>query len=405
MTKLGVPYLLIGLLAFGACSQPKPAEDNSNTNELPIYQRMAASEIQRNPDPRLLDFRDKPKWEYTNGLECLAIFKVWKKTGDDAFYNYVSSFADSMVNEDASIDTYKLSDYNIDRVNPGRLLLELYKVDPKPKYRMAIDTLRKQLRNQPRNSEGGFWHKKIYPYQMWLDGLYMGSPFLTQYGATFNEPEVFDDVANQIRVVTKYTYNADKKLFYHAYDESKEMPWADPVTGQSPHFWGRAMGWYAMALVDVLDYFPTDHPARPEILEVVNKMAEGIATAQDQETGVWWQILDKPNEKDNYLEASCSSMFVYFLSKARLNGYIDSSYTEVLNKGYQGILDQFIKENEDGTVSLTNVCAVAGLGGNPYRDGSYEYYVGEPKRDNDPKGVGPFMMAALLMEQLKTENK
>ena len=389
----------------GNTSQENASEDtlsvdNAIASEEPLFVQMAVSDIKRNPDPRLLDFREKPKWEYTNGLIATAMLKVWEETGNDKFFNYAKYYADSMVNEDGSIKTYKKSDYNIDRVNPGKFLMELYKETGKESYRLAIENLRDQMREHPRTSEGGFWHKKRYPHQMWLDGLYMGSPFLAQYAKEFNEPELFNDVANQFYLINKYTWDEEEKVYYHGWDESREQKWADPETGLSPNVWGRAMGWLAMASVDALDYFPEDHPEREKIMTVVKNMAEAVKKWQDEETGVWYQVVNQPDREGNYLEASASSMFVYFLAKAVQEGYLDDEYMAVARKGYEGLLEQFIEKNEDGTISITNVCSVAGLGGDPYRDGSYEYYINEPQRDNDPKGVGPFIMASLLFETM-----
>ncbi|MEQ8580825.1 MAG: glycoside hydrolase family 88 protein [Marinoscillum sp.] len=386
-------------ILLACCNTPKETAQEKQA-EVPLYVQMADSEMKRTPDPRLLDFREKPKWEYTNGLVCLSFFKVWKRTGDDRFLDYGKSYMDSMITDEGKILTYKLSDYNIDRINPGRFLIELNQITPKPEYKMAIETLREQMRNHPRTAEGGFWHKKRYPSQMWLDGLYMGSPFLAQYAQLYDEPALFDDVANQFRLIDKYAYSNETGLYYHGWDESREQKWADPETGLSPEFWGRAMGWFSMAVVDVLDYFPEDHPQRDSLIVIVNKIARGIQKHQDPASGVWWQVLDKGGKAGNYLEASCSSMFTYFLAKSIQKGYLDSSYQAMTKKAYAGLLREFIKENEDGTISLTNVCGVAGLGGDPYREGTYEYYVGEIKRDNDPKGVGPFIMASLWMQSL-----
>ncbi|MDZ7607182.1 MAG: glycoside hydrolase family 88 protein [Cyclobacteriaceae bacterium] len=397
--KALIPALLISLILSACGGQEKKSSTEGSTKDQSLYVLMANSEMKRNPDPRLLDFRDKPKWEYTNGLVCSAFLQVWEKTGDPAYYNYAKSYADSMITADGNILTYKKTDYNIDRVNPGKFLMVLYKNTQDIKYKMAIDTLRDQMRTHPRNADGGFWHKQIYPHQMWLDGLYMGSPFLAQYAAEFNEPALFDDVANQIDVMDKHAWDQEKGLYFHGWDESRQQQWADPVTGRSPHAWGRAMGWYAMALVDVLDFFPVDHPARPAILAVHKKMADAIIAHQDT-SGLWWQVLDQPGREGNYLEASASSMFTYFLLKSANKGYLDAKYLEAGKKGFKSIADQLIKKNEDGTISLTQVCGVAGLGGDPYRDGTFEYYVNEVIRDNDPKGVGPFIMAAILYEQI-----
>jgi unsaturated rhamnogalacturonyl hydrolase len=395
-------YIIFLILILASCKKPSGEASSDKETQKPLYSWMADSEMKRNPDPRFLDFRTAPKWEYTNGLICSAFLRVWEKTNDSSYYNYVRSYADSMITEDGHILTYKKTDFNIDRVNPGKFLMELYKITGKENYRIAIDTLRDQMRHHPRTSEGGFWHKKIYPHQMWLDGLYMGSPFLAQYAAEFNEPSLFDDVANQVYLINKYAWDEETGLYFHAWDESREQKWSDPETGRSPHAWGRAMGWFAMALVDMLDFFPEDHPKRAEILAVHKKMAEAVVKNQD-ESGLWWQVLDQPGDKGNYLEASASGMFTYFLLKSANRGYLDQKYAEAGKKGYQGIVDKLIKHNEDGSISLTQVCGVAGLGGDPYRDGSFEYYVNEVIRDNDPKGVGPFIMAALEYEQLTEE--
>jgi unsaturated rhamnogalacturonyl hydrolase len=384
-----------------SCSQIK--KDYSSANSLvenkPIYAWMADSEMKRNPDPRLLDFREAPKWEYTNGLICSAFIKVFEKTSDSSYFNYVKFYADSMIMDDATILTYKKTDYNIDRVNPGKFLMELYKLTGTEKYKMAVDTLRDQMRNHPRTSEGGFWHKQRYPHQMWLDGLYMGSPFLAQYASEYNDPELYDDVANQVYLIDKYTWDDEKGLYFHGWDESREQRWSNQETGRSPHAWGRAMGWFAMALVDMLDYFPADHPKRPDIEKVHLKMADAILKQQD-ESGLWWQVLDRPGDEGNYLEGSVSSMFTYFLLKSVNKDYLNADFANAGKKGYEAIMEQLIKENEDGTISLTQVCGVAGLGGDPYRDGTFEYYVNEVIRDNDPKGVGPFIMASLEYEAL-----
>ncbi|MCV9385398.1 glycoside hydrolase family 88/105 protein [Reichenbachiella ulvae] len=395
-------FLLLFLAACSLAGQHKQDGIEGEPKEsAPLYIQMADSELKRTPDPRLLDFRSKPKWEYTNGLVCSAFVKVYEETGDESYLDYAKYYLDSMINEDGSIKTYKQSDYNIDRVNSGKVLMEVYKLDPQPKYQKAIELLRAQMKDHPRTSEGGFWHKKRYPYQMWLDGLYMGSPFLAQYAAEFNEPALYDEVAHQIYLIDKYAYDSTKKLYYHGWDESREQKWSDPETGVSPNFWGRAMGWFAMALVDVLDYMPQDHPKRDEVIAILDKLVVGLMDYQD-ESGLWWQVLDEGGREGNYLETSCTSMFAYSILKGVQKGYLDEKNLINGMKAYEGMVDQFIKENEDGTITLQNVCGVAGLGGDPYRDASYEYYVGEEIRDNDPKGVGPFIMASLIYNDLKS---
>jgi unsaturated rhamnogalacturonyl hydrolase len=388
--------LFIFIFSFAAEAQPTQV-----SKELPWSVRMADSEMIRSPKASMLDFATEPKWNYTNGLVSSAIELVWKKTGDEKYYNYIKAYADEMINADGSgIKTYKPQDYNIDKVNSGKFLMKLNEYKRNPRYENAIKLLRDQMRTHPRTSEGGFWHKKIYPHQMWLDGLYMGTAFLAQYAKAFNEPSTFDDVALQLTLVDKYTYDPKLGLFFHAWDESKQQAWANKEDGKSPHVWGRAMGWYAMALVDVLDYFPKEHPKYNELLAITNKMARAITQYQDATSGLWYQVMDQPDRKGNYLEASASCMFTYFLVKASKNGYIDKAYLEKARKGYDGILKEFIKVDANGSVNITQVCAVAGLGGTPYRDGSFDYYINEQKRDNDPKAVGPFIMLAIEFETL-----
>jgi len=363
--------------------------------------KMADSEMKQFPEPWTVDFNTKPVWNYTQGLIAQSMIQVWKVSNKEIYFNYARNYADKFIDSTGFVSGFKVADYNIDCVNSGKFLFDLYKKTKDIRYKNAIEQLRLQLKSHPRTSEGGFWHKKRYPNQMWLDGLYMGAPFYAQYAAVFNEPEIFDDVVNQFVIVHKHTYNPEVGLNYHGWDESKVQKWADPVTGCSPNFWSRAEGWYAMALVDVLDYLPKEHASRVKIIEILNQVSAGIKKFQDPKTGLWFQVLDQGNREGNYLEATGSSMFTYALLKATRKGYISSDYKDIAVKAYNGILENLVKENSNETISLTKCCSVAGLGGNPYRDGTYEYYINEPFRDNDPKGVGPFIMACLEMNYLQ----
>ncbi|MCW3785587.1 glycoside hydrolase family 88/105 protein [Plebeiibacterium sediminum] len=399
--KLGKELLLISvavLLLFTQCTSTankKTAKDDISAVGLKMAVKMADSEMTFFPNVTYVDFNVKPKWNYTPGLISYAMVELSEVTKDKKYFDYAKGYADEFINEDGDIKGYKRSDFNIDKINSGKFLFDLYAATKDEKYKKAIYVLRDQLKDHPRTTEGGFWHKKRYLNQMWLDGLYMGAPFYAEFCKVFNEPESFSDVINQFKTVHKHTYDSITGLNYHGWDESKEQRWANPETGCSPHFWGRAEGWYAMALVDVLDFVPANYPERDVLITILNEVAAAIKKYQDQESGVWYQVLDQGNREGNYLEASASSMFVYTLLKAVRNGYIDKSYKDLAVKGYEGILKSFVRENEDGTISLTKICAVAGLGGNPYREGTYEYYIGEPVRDNDPKGVGPFILASI----------
>jgi len=399
LKKFYLFFVLIGF-AFSQCtSSQKNDESVEEVTGLAMAKRMADSEMVHFPKASTVDFNPDGKWSYTPGLVSSAMIELYEVSGDEKYFEYAKGYADQFINEDGELTQYKRSDFNIDNINSGKFLFDLYEETGDERYKKAIFQLRDQLRDHPRTSEGGFWHKQRYPHQMWLDGLYMGAPFYAEFGKTFDEPEAFDDVVNQFVTVHQHTYDSVTGLNYHAWDESREQRWSDPETGQSPHFWGRAMGWYAMALVDALDFIPEDHPGRQELIAILNDVAAGIKKFQDEETGLWYQVLDQGDREGNYLESSVSSMFTYTLLKATRLNYIDQQYRPVAEKAYEGMLKNFIKENENGTISLTDVCSVAGLGGDPYRDGSYEYYISEPVRDNDPKGVGPFILASLEMNK------
>jgi unsaturated rhamnogalacturonyl hydrolase len=363
----------------------------------PLSERMAATVMTVWKDA--VKEPDRPdKWTYEQGVLLTGMEAVWLNTGDGRYFDYIRRVTDRYVADDGTIRTYKLADYNIDNVQPGRILLLLYKVTGQEKYRKAAATLREQLRNHPRTSEGGFWHKKIYPSQMWLDGLYMGEPFYAEYARTFNEPEAFDDIAKQFVLMERHSRDAKTGLLYHGWDESRQQRWADKATGRSPHFWGRAMGWYAMALVDTLERFPAEHPRRAELLGILGRLAAAVEKYQEPQTGLWYQVLDGGGMKGNYREASASAMFVYSLAKAVRLGYLPESYLKVAERGWVGIGRQFVEEAAGGGVNFKGTVSVAGLGGNPYRDGSYAYYLSEPVVTNDAKGVGAFLMACAEME-------
>ena len=368
--------------------------------ELPMSVRMCQSEIIRNPEGWMLDFSTKLKWNYCHGIECQAFLDVYDRYGGDYLYKYVKQFADTMINENGRIYGYKKTNYNLDHVNSGKILFRLYEREKDPRYKIAMDTLRAQLASQPRTSDGGFWHKKIYPYQMWLDGIYMGSPFYAQYAATFNEPEDFADVVSQFLIIAKHTYDKKTGLYRHAWDEIKALPWSDLKTGQAPHVWGRALGWYMMAIVDALDFIPENQPGRDKMILILNDLVKILPKYQDQRTGAWYQVVDMPEREGNYLEMSCTPMYAYAIAKGVRKGYLPEKSLSIAQKAYQGILDNFIVVDDKGIVSLTRICGVAGLGGRkPYRDGSFDYYVNEIVRDNDPKGVAPFIMLCLEMER------
>ena len=360
--------------------------------------RMADSEMARRGDSLAWKPGGSAKWDYTAGLFTLSLLKLNERVNDPRYVQFAEKAIGSFIDTNGMIQGYKVDEYNLDSINPGKTVLALYQLNQEPRYRLAARLLRAQLHKQPRTSEGGFWHKQRYPEQMWLDGIYMASPFYAQYAQLIeSSPQGFDDVAKQIRLVAAHTYDPVTGLFYHGWDEAKKQGWANKTTGTSPNFWGRAIGWYGMALVDVLDFLPANHPARADILATLQKVCAGIAKYQDPATGLWWQVMDQGSRKGNYLEATASSMFVYTLAKALNHSYIPRDYVTTAVKGYQGLVDKLVKV--DGSkVSLTKCCSVAGLGYG--RDGSFDYYIKEPVVDNDLKGVGPFILAGIEMQEL-----
>ena len=397
-----VSALLVCVMAFTSCkviSQEPVNKDIVISKDLKWSDKMALTLMKRHPESYMIDDSKKPKWDYVHALVLHSFEELYKKNPDPRYNTYVRSYVDNFIQEDGSIKTYEFDKYNIDLVVPGRLLFNVYQTSKEEKYLKAMQLVRKQLSEQPRTASGGFWHKQIYPNQMWLDGLYMGEPFYAQYTATFEGGKSFDDIAKQFELIQLHATDPKTGLLYHAWDESKQMPWANKQTGNSPNFWSRALGWYVMALVDVLDYMPKEHPKQKELVKYLSNACAALAKYQDK-SGLWYQVTDKGGEKGNYLEASGSSMFAYAFAKGVNKGYLPAKYKKLANKAFDGLTKVLIKKvDEDGGITLTNCCQVAGLGGTPYRDGSYEYYINERKKDNDPKATGPFILAALELNR------
>lgn len=366
-------------------------------------QKLAATAMSTWKDSFLLEGDKAAKWRYDQGVILKGIEGIWNATGNADYFRYIQKSMDFYVREDGTIKGYRPDEYNIDHINNGKLLLLLYRVTGKEKYKKAADLLRNQLRTHPRTSEGGFWHKKIYPSQMWLDGLYMGQPFYAEYAALFHDDSAFNDITRQFVLMERHSRDPKTGLLFHGWDESRGQQWADSQTGRSANIWGRALGWYGMAMVDALDHFPPTHPGRDSIIRILNRFAKAVTSVQDPATGLWYDVVDKKNEPKNYFEASASSMLVYTLAKGVRKGYLPSSYLQNARKGYEGIINRFIK-TENGQVNLHGTVAVSGLGGKPYRDGSFAYYMSEPVIVNDPKGMGAFINAAVEMEMVPVQS-
>jgi len=400
-TILSRAALLFGIVLFfiaDISGIPAAATPQTFSGATPLEWsvRLADSEMARRTNP--------PKLDYAMGLFTLSLLKLDEQVPDARFVKFAEDKVGSLIATSGDIQGYKLDEYQLDSLNSGKTALALWNLTGDGRYQIAAALLRKQLDTQPRTPDGGFWHKQRYTNQMWLDGIYMAEPFYAEYTKLFGETNSFDDAAKQLQLVDKNTYDAKTGLNYHGWDAAKIQPWANPATGCSSNFWGRAEGWYAMALVDVLDYFPTNHPARPQIIAAFQKACAGIVKWQDPQTGLWWQVMDQGDRKGNYLEATASSMFVYALAKGVNRGYLPRADAAAAEKGYDGIVKNLIKDDSGGKWSLTQCCSVAGLGvasaaGRP-RDGSFDYYVSEPVVKNDLKGVGPFILAGIELQQL-----
>lgn len=385
------------LLIMVSCSStPGPVDQQQSSQELWSV-RMANAVVARNENLLQYNRVEKIKWQYDIALLGMAMDKLGHI--DKEYSLYMEEFMDYFVQEDGSILKYDVGKYNLDYVNPAKNLITLYKRTGEERYKKALDQIVSQLELQPRTKSGGYWHKQVYPWQMWLDGIYMSAPFMAQFAREFNEPAWFDEAVFQIVTVYEMTHNEQNGLLYHAWDESREEEWSDPSTGKSGQFWGRAMGWYMMALVDVLDYLPADHSGRKEILSILQSTSEALMKVRDADSDLWFQVLDKGGQDGNYLEGSASAMYIYTFAKAAGKNHLPEKYLAYAQESFAGLVNLLISEDDDGLVSMTHIVGGCGLGGKPYRDGSYEYYVTEKQVDNDPKGVGPFILAAIELKQ------
>ncbi len=401
---------------------------------------MTYSEMQRVPESYMLDFSKKPKWSYVMGIELEGMLDTYLRYGGQKIMDYCQMYTDTMINDKGDIRGYNILDYNLDNIRTGHFVTRMYQQHPEAKNLLAMKTMMKQLQDQPRtNADRVFWHKAIYAYQVWLDGIFMGLPYrcltapITEVTKNKKRKDsdgvtkIYDDAVEQLKITYQRTLDPKTGLNRHAYDETRNAFWADKETGLSQHCWGRAQGWYSMALIEVLDALPEDYSRRGEVIDLLQKDLEAVVKWQDKETGVWYQVMDSPGREGNYLESTCSAMFTYVMLKAYRKGYVGAKFRDAGIKAYRGIINNFIRVNEDKTISLTQCCAVAGLGPaatpqvveamkrvnpkgsvkeNKRRDGSYGYYLSEPIRDNDAKGLGPFIWASLEMEQMgfDTEN-
>ncbi len=380
------------VLALTACGYRNP--DQQNNVPADRWSVRMANSVMASSDS-LIHYLDPAeiKWQYDVAFLGQAIDKLGDV--DPRYSKYMEDYVDYFVQDDGSVLDYSMDEYNLDRISPAKNIITVYKRTGDSIYRKALDQFLVQMRSHPRTRSGGFWHKKIYPWQMWLDGIYMASPFLAQYAKEFNDPEWFDVVAYQIKLIYSKTLDSSTGLLVHAWDESRQQKWCDPATGKSLYPWSRAMGWYTMAITDVLDYLPESHPERDSLISILQNTCEALLKVRDSKTGLWFQVLNQGNREGNYIEGSGSAMYTYVFAKGAHKGYLDRKYLDIAGDTFDDLVKELITVDENGLVTMHNICGGCGLGGNPYRDGSYEYYIHEKRVDNDPKGVAPFILAAI----------
>lgn len=358
--------------------------------------KMANTVISRSDS--LIYYVDRnPKWAYDVALLGMAIDRIGKI--DPKYSKYMEDWVNYFVRADGSVKDYNPDEYNLDRIFPGRNVITVYERTHDKKYKIAIDNFIGQLKTHPKTQSGGYWHKNIYPWQMWLDGIFMASPFMAQYAREFNAPEWFDVACDQTKMIYSKTLDPNSGLLMHAWDESRTQKWCDKETGKSHYPWSRATGWYILAIEDILEYLPEDHPDRQELIAILQKTCEALLKVRDKETGLWFQVLNCGGIEGNYLEGSGSAMYAYAFARGAHKNYLDKKFLAIAGSVFDGIIKELITVDDKGLLTMHNICGGCGLGGNPYRDGSYEYYIHEKRVDNDPKGVGPYIMAAMELDR------
>ena len=380
-------FLLITLLASGAESCGQKVK----------WSVRMANTVLASSDSLIHYVAGNPKWAYDVALLGLAIDRLGNV--DPKYSKYLDDWVNYFVHPDGSVTDYAMKEYNLDRIFPGRDIITVYKRNPDPKYKIALDNFIEQLKTQPKTNSGGYWHKSIYANQMWLDGIFMASTYMAEYANAFNAPQWYDVATSQTKMIYEKTLDPSTGLLMHAWDESRTKKWCDPITGKSHYPWSRAMGWYTMAILDILDYLPQNHPDRKELIKILQSTCDALLKVRDKKSGIWYQVLNQGGREGNYLEGSGSAMYTYVFAKGARLGYLDKKYRKIARSSFNGILKELITVDNQGLVTMHNICGGCGLGGIPYRDGTYEYYVNEKRFDNDTKGVAPFILAAIELNR------
>ncbi len=343
--------------------------------------------------------QNKPmNWNYIDGCMMKSLLELSNITKNSFYADFVEQAIDDFISEDGTIRTYDLTKYALDDICESSVLFKLYNETKKEKYRLAIEKTYEQIEYQPRTIDGSFWHKLIYPYQVWLDGFYMVMPFYVEY-LNFHNISNYEDIIKQYKIARLKMFDEEKGLYYHGYDASKKMFWANKETGRSSSFWLRSIGWFFVSMVEVYPLLKDDH-AKSYLGNLIKELATNLLKYQDEDSKLFYQVIDKKEKVGNYLETSGSVMIAYaYLKAARLN-VLDKSYQENGKNIFDGICKRYLKKTNDSIV-LGNICLVAGLGPNDNRrrNGTYEYYISEPVVENDAKGVAPFIMAYVELKR------
>jgi unsaturated rhamnogalacturonyl hydrolase len=344
------------------------------------------------PDPATLPIYAPGNWSYEYAFFLNAMFARWQETKKQEYLNYIKKWCDRYIDSHGALDPkhYNVNEYRLDDMLPGRLFLSLYDVTKESKYKGTATQLRQQLQYQPRTSDGGYWHKQIYPYQMWLDGVYMADIFSMQYAKAFNEPALFKESMQQIRLVREHNGDAGTGLLYHGWDEAGNKVWANEETGTSPEFWSRGIGWYLMALIDCIDYIPLESPDRKELGALFKDLSKAVLKYQDPKTGMWYQVINKGYEPRNWHETSASVMFAYAFAKGYNKGALDKTYLAAAQKAFDALKDQYLYFDDEGRVYLDGTVKIGTLNVKTSK-GDLDYYVSTERRINDYKGLGALL--------------
>ncbi len=378
---------------------PLPAYEVKHGIINDISAKLIQSTLNLYPDIKQFPVYAPHRWNYEYSYFLFNAYQVGKQQSNEAFVAYTRQWIDNFITDTGFREgVYNMREYKLDDVIPARLAIAFHQQTGLPKYKAVADTIALQLEGQPKTSDGGYWHKQVYPHQMWLDGIFMADVFSMQYAQAYNKPEMFDEAVHQIKLIYEHTFDPATGLLYHGWDESKNPVWAHPEKGTSPEFWGRAVGWYLMALIDCLDYLPADHAARNDVINIFKEVSAGVLKVQNRDNHLWYQVLNKANEPGNWVETSCSAMFAYAFAKGNRLGYLDESYQQAAQRAYNALLKEYVYADDAGNLHLDQTVKIGTL--NPKTSkGDYAYYITTERRVNDYKGLAALLSASMELKR------